>query len=45
MSDNFGSGQNRVLDVENRSLDNVVFQYKTPPLTSEWNLINQISNG
>jgi hypothetical protein len=44
MSDNFGSGQNRVLNVDNRSLDNIVFQYKRPPLTSEWNLINQIGN-
>lgn len=44
MSDNFGSGQNRVLTVLDRNLDNVVFQYKVPPLTSEWNLINQIGN-
>lgn len=44
MADNFGSEQNRVLDVKDRSLDNVVFQYKHPPLTSEWNLINQIGN-
>jgi len=42
--DNFGPGQTRVLNVEDRSLENVVFQYKTPPLSSEWNLINQISN-
>jgi hypothetical protein len=44
MSDNFGSGQPRVLNTEDRSLDSVVFQYKTPPLSSEWNLINQIGN-
>ena len=44
MSDNFGIRQPRVLDVDNRSLDNVVFQHRTPPLSSEWNLINQISN-
>ena len=44
MSDNFGPRQPRVLDVENRSLDNVIFQHRTPPLSSEWNLINQISN-
>jgi len=44
MSDNFGSGQPRVLSTEDRSLDNIVFQYKTPPLSSEWNLINQIGN-
>lgn len=44
MADNFGSGQNRVLDVKDRNLDNVVFQYRHPPLTSEWNLINQIGN-
>ena len=44
MADNFGTGQNRVLDVKDRNLDNVVFQYKHPPLTSEWNLINQIGN-
>jgi len=44
MSDNFGTNQNRVLDVENRSLDNVVFQNRIPSLTSELNLINQISN-
>jgi hypothetical protein len=44
MSDNFGSGQPRVLTTEDRSIENVVFQHKVPPLTSEWNLINQISN-
>ena len=44
MADNFGSEQNRVLDVKDRNLDNVVFQYRHPPLTSEWNLINQIGN-
>lgn len=44
MSDYFGPFQNRVLEVNQRNLDNVVFQYKRPPLTSEWNLINQISN-
>lgn len=44
MADFFGTEQNRVLDVKDRSLDNVVFQYKHPPLTSEWNLINQIGN-
>ena len=44
MADNFGDQQNRVLSVTQRSLDNVVFQYRKPPLTSEWNLINQISN-
>jgi len=44
MADNFGPRQNRVLEVAGRNLDNVVFQYRTPPLSSEWNLINQISN-
>jgi hypothetical protein len=44
MSDFYGNEQNRVLDVKDRNLDNVVFQYKHPPLTSEWNLINQIGN-
>jgi len=44
MSDNFGPQQPRVLNTTDRSLDNVVFQYRKPPLTSEWNLINQISN-
>ncbi len=44
MSDNFGPGQPRVLDVSDRSLDQVVFQQGRPPLTSEWNLINQISD-
>jgi len=44
MSDNFGPNQSRVLDVVERSLDNVVFQHRRPPLSSEWNLINQISN-
>jgi hypothetical protein len=42
MSDYFGPGQPRVLNVNNRSLDQVVFQQSKPPLTSEWNLINQI---
>lgn len=44
MADYFGPEQNRVLEVKNRNIDNVVFQYKKPPLSSEWNLINQISN-
>lgn len=44
MADNFGPQQPRVLNTADRSLDNVVFQYRKPPLTSEWNLINQISN-
>ncbi len=44
MADNFGTRQNRVLTVSDRNLDNVVFQKSTPPLSSEWNLINQISN-
>ena len=44
MSDNYGPNQSRVLNVINRGLDNVVFQDRRPPLTSEWNLINQISN-
>lgn len=44
MSDNFGPNQNRVLTVDGRSLDNVVFQNTIPSLTSELNLINQISN-
>jgi len=44
MAENFGTGQPRVLNTEDRSIENVVFQYKTPPLTSEWNLINQVSN-
>lgn len=44
MSDNFGTGQSRVLSVNDRSLDQVVFQDRRVPLTSEWNLINQISD-
>jgi hypothetical protein len=44
MSDYFGPGQPRVLDVSDRSLDQVVFQQTRPPLTSEWNLINQIGD-
>jgi len=44
MSDYFGTQQPRVLTTQDRNLDNVVFQYRKPPLTSEWNLINQISN-
>jgi hypothetical protein len=44
MADYLGPNQNRVLDVKDRNLDNVVFLYKHPPLTSEWNLINQIGN-
>ena len=44
MADYLGSEQNRVLEVKDRSIDNVVFQYKHPPLTSEWNLINQVGN-
>ena len=42
MNDNFGPGQPRVLNVTDRNLDQVVFQQARPPLTSEWNLINQI---
>jgi len=44
MADDFGTKQTRVLDVDGRSLDNVVFLTGAVPLTSEWNLINQISN-
>ena len=44
MADNYGARQTRVLTTEDRSLDNVVFLYRTPPLTSEWNLVNQIGN-
>jgi len=44
MAEYFGDQQTRVLDVKDRNLDNVVFQYRHPPLTSEWNLINQIGN-
>jgi len=44
MSDYFGSNQSRVLSTSDRSLDNVIFQHRVPPLSSEWNLINQISN-
>jgi len=44
MSDYFGTKQTRVIDVDGRSLDNVVLLTSRPPLTSEWNLINQISN-
>lgn len=42
MSDYFGPGQQRVLNVTDRSLDQVIFQQSRPPLSSEWNLINQI---
>lgn len=42
MSDYFGPGQTRVLNINDRSLDQVVFQQARPPLSSEWNLINQI---
>jgi len=44
MSDYYGTGQNRVIEVDGRGLDNVVFLTGRPPLTSEWNLINQIGN-
>jgi hypothetical protein len=44
MSDNFGTKQSRVVEVDGRALDNVVFLTARPPLSSEWNLINQISN-
>lgn len=44
MSDNFGPNQDRVLDVIGRNLDNVVFQERIAPLTSENNLVNQVGN-
>lgn len=44
MSDNFGTSQSRVLTVDDRSLDQVVFQDRRVPLSSEWNLINQIGD-
>lgn len=44
MSDYYGTGQNRVLEIDGRGLDNVVFLTGRPPLSSEWNLINQIGN-
>jgi hypothetical protein len=44
MADNFGAKQSRVVTVDERSLDNVVFLTCRPPLSSEWNLINQIGN-
>jgi len=44
MADYFGNSQTRVLTVADRSIDNVVFLSCRPPLTSEWNLINQIGN-
>ena len=44
MADNCNVPQNRYVEVEDRSLENVVFLYRRPPLTSEWNLINDISN-
>jgi len=44
MSDNFGNLQSRVLDVDGRNLDNVVFQETRQCLTSELNLINQIAS-
>lgn len=44
MSDNFGSDQNRVLEVKGRNIDNVVFLHRRPPLSSEWNLISQIAS-
>jgi len=44
MSDNFGTLQSRVLDVDGRNLNNVVFQETRQCLTSELNLINQIAS-
>lgn len=44
MSDYYGTEQSRVIEVEDRGFDNVVFLTGRPPLTSEWNLINQIGN-
>jgi hypothetical protein len=44
MSEYFGPFQDRVLNTNQRNIENIIFQYKRPPLSSEWNLINQISN-
>lgn len=44
MADDFGTKQTRVLDTAERALDNIVFLTGRVPLTSEWNLINQIGN-
>src|SRR6056297_1788452 len=38
MSDYLGPNQSRVLETENRSWESVVYQWRKPPLSSEYNL-------
>lgn len=42
MSDNLGPNQSRVLDTENRSWEEVVYQWRKPPLSSEHNLSGKV---
>jgi len=44
MAKNLGPNVSRVLEQDERSWLNVVFQQKRPPLDSEWNLVQEIQN-
>lgn len=44
MSDNLGSSVLRTLDPSDKSWDNIVFKDFTPPLSSDWTGITQISS-
>lgn len=42
MSDYLGPNQSRVLDTENRNWESVIYQWRKPPLSSEYNLSGKI---
>ena len=44
MSDNFGGNQLNVFDSTDKSYEEVIYQYKKPPLSSEMNLNGRISS-
>jgi hypothetical protein len=44
VSDNFGNNASRVLDVSDKSWDDIVFKERVPPLSSDWTGVNQIAS-
>lgn len=44
MADNFGPEQPTVRVASDKGWDQIVFQAKKPPLSSEWNLVNQVAS-
>ena len=44
MAKNLGNNVSRVLESKDRNFAEIVFQQKRPPLDSEWNLVQDVSN-